>query len=1108
MKAYKARKNDKILSIVLIFSMLSFVITPFYGVSAQRVNLDNTNVNLQSIHSGNNYVEGEVLVKFRESEINLKSSQGIKELSALSDNKTVHEKDILKQPNIALLKSDSKTTQQLINEFKNNPAVEYVEPNYIYQAALIPNDIDFNKQWGLHNTGQEVNGISGIADADIDMPEAWDLLSGKNLNEVIVAVIDSGVDIIHPDLSTQLLEGYDWVDHDDNPQDLDGHGTHVAGVIGALGNNTQGISGFSSKIKILPIRVLDGSGYTTATKLSLGIYDAYDQGAKIVNLSIAGSGYSQSVYSAMSFGESLYDTLFIVSAGNTGSSNDNDPMYPASYDLDNIISVAATNQDDNLANFSNYGLNSVDVAAPGVNIFSTYPDFVPIFSEDFESATPPNLPSTFENESISWDHWQTANNSDNTNKFVMPNDGYYASDFSIMNSTEEIDTTGYNKSVIRFNLLADMAPLCDSLSVLIYSESNVYGTYVDFLYGYYDGSMITLDLTDAINSLLEKKFLLKFTWMTSSSGCSRDFVMGGLIPHIDNISVYGISDSGAYEYLSGTSMAAPYVTGLAALLKSYNPNYTFQDIKNNIINSVDELDSLDGKILSEGRINASNVDIQSPTPTIKYSTTKITNKNVTATLQPSEDVTVTNNGGSLIYTFTKNGNFTFEFKDEAGNTGTKTAAVDNIDKTVPTATISYSTTNDTTKSVTATLKPSEDVTVTNNGGSLTYTFTKNGSFTFEFKDAAGNTGSAKATVNNIVEPEPEPEPQPIPKFTPTPTPEPTSTPTPTPEPKVLGIETGIPYIVTGTKSGGGPEVRVFTTSGELVNSFNAYDDSFRGGINVAVGDMDGNGENEIITSTREGGIPTIKVFDIDGNNLGWDFDAYAAGFRGGINIGVGDIEGDGPDEIAVAPISGGSPNIRIFGMRDGQIVPTTENFMAYNVNFRGGIAISIADVEGDGIGELITTPTSRGGPHIRLFGMRDGKYVPVTLGIMAYNESFRGGITSCAGDVNGDGKDETVTGIVSAGGPHLRIFGVGRSEAYELLSPGFMAFDPESRGGVSVATVDINGNGYDEIIAGVGGQGSSFIKIFNEDGQLLSPEFLAYSELYQGGVTLAAGYFD
>lgn len=599
----------KVIKIGIIFAVFLFSSgfqTSF--VSAQKLNVPDKDSKMLTATVGQkkveslDYVEGEVLVKFRRKNFNLQALKGQNEVRSFAQKRGVVIKDNIKLLNASLLKSDTKSTDELISELKRDPSVEYAEPNYIYHQLSIPNDSYFVNQWGLHNTGQTVNNISGTNDADIDMPEAWDFLSDKSTSEVVVAVIDGGVDLDHPDLSSQLLPGYDFADGDSTPQDLDGHGTHVTGIIGGVAGNNQGIAGFNSKIKIIPLRVFDASGNTTATKIALAIYEAYDKKAKIVNMSIGGGEYSQVIYDAMKFGISLHDTLFIVAAGNEGSNNDTTLSYPASYDLDNIISVAATDQNDNLAAFSNYGSSSVDVAAPGVNIYSTYLNFEQKFIEDFESASIPNLPSTFVND---WSlyNWQTANSTDN--KFVKPNSGYNASDFSIMHSTVDVNTTNYDYSVIKFNLLADIAPACDHLSVYIARDTDLLGAHVDFLDGYFNGSAVSLDLTDAIRRLGTKVFKLRFIWSTDSSSCSRYFVAGGLIPIIDNIGVYGISKNAYYEYSDGTSMAAPYVTGLAALIKSVKPALTYDKIKKLIINNVDKKDSLAGKILSGGRINSS-----------------------------------------------------------------------------------------------------------------------------------------------------------------------------------------------------------------------------------------------------------------------------------------------------------------------------------------------------------------------------------------------------------------------------------------------------------------------------------------------------------------------
>jgi len=1135
-----------------------------------------------------NFVKGEVLVKFRDAEkmqntysitsgINTgaESIDELNRMERIAKTPKVNEDGIDKFNNKPSRLSsvykikipESQDINEVINEYENNHQVEYAEPNYIHRIYVTPNDTSFGSQWGLHNTGQTVNGTAGTADADIDAPEAWAIEQGDNA--VTVAVIDSGIAMNHPDLSANVVSGWDFVDSDSTPEDLNGHGTHVAGIIGAVGNNSTGVSGVNWDVKIMPLRVFNINGSGSTSDFAAAVDYAVASGVKIMNYSGGGTGFSQTSYNAIS--DALDSgALLIAAAGNDSINNDvGTHHYPSDYDLDNIISVAATDQDDDLASFSNYGAISVDVAAPGVNIYSTMPYI--FFNEDFEGATKPGFTGTEFTSSGSNNYWMTSGSN-----IVAWGDSsyepYQASSNGVLTSSA-IDTAAQSTVVLQYDYIveAEDSFLCldDYLSVEVYN-----GSVWDEV-AWYCGPMKTGTERINVTSYKSSSMKVRFIWVTD--GDDNDYYGAG----IDDVKVFfPESTSGSYEFMSGTSMAAPFVAGQAALLKANNTNYTYLGIKNAITDNVNTKSGLSGKVVTGGRINArsslQDTDTVSPTATVSYSTTEPTNQDVTATLVPSETVIVTNNSGLDEYDFTENGSFTFQFTDLAGNPGTATATVSNIDTTSPTGSVSYSTTEYTNQDVTATLTPSETVTVTNNYSSETYTFTSDGSFTFEFSDPAGNTGSATATVDNIDKTAPgnsiylsiysdsqktdslyssETNSSRFPyfewsgdydygsgiqgyyvNFSPDINADAedgsfytealyTASGLLADGTYYLHVKTvdnagnlssgvykayifqAARYIVTGTKAGGGPEVRVFTTSGELVSSFNAYNDTFRGGINVAVGDINGDGMQEIITSTRTGGIPTIKVFDIDGNNLGWDFDAYASGFRGGINLGVGDIEGDGPYEIAVAPMGGGSPHVRIFGLRNGEIVPTTESFMAYAETFRGGIAISIGDIENDGIGDIITTPTSNGGPHIRIFGVRNKRYVPVTLGTMAYSESFRGGINSCVGDVNNDGKDEIMTGIVSAGGPHVRIFGVGSSRKFELSSPGFMAYDPATRGGVSVATLDTNGNGYAEIITGVGGDGSPLVRIFNSDGRMVSPEFMAYSASYMGGITLAAGYF-
>ncbi|MBU1890713.1 S8 family serine peptidase [Patescibacteria group bacterium] len=309
-------------------------------------------------------------------------------------------------------------------------------------------------------------------------------------------------------------------------------------------------------------------------------------------------------------------------------------------------------------------------------------------------------------------------------------------------------------------------------------------------------------------------------------------------------------------------------------------------------------------------------------------------------------------------------------------------------------------------------------------------------------------------------------------------------------------------VVVGANTGGGPHVRVFSSAGINTANFFAYAETFRGGVNVAMGDVDGDGREEIVTAPGPGGGPHIRVFSLNGT-YEKDFFAYSSNFHGGVNLAVGDLDG-GKAEIVTVPMSSGGPNVRVFGYRSGEYEPTTENFMAYADSFRGGVSVTVADLEGDGIGEIVTAPLSNGGPQLRVFGYRSGVFRPVILGLMAYADSFRGGVTLASGDVDGDGKDEIITGIASAGGPHIRIFGRQPNQAIELEHPGFMAFAPGFRGGTSVATVDYQSDGIDEIVVAVRDDGNPLVRYFNRDGTQLFLEYLVYDTTFKNGLNLIA----
>ena len=266
--------------------------------------------------------------------------------------------------------------------------VLYAEPNVVRSGFLRPGDPYFSVLWAMENTGQSIRGTTGTPDADADVTEAWDAgVAGGT----VVAVIDTGADTAHPDLSPNLLPGHDFVANDDNPADENGHGTHVAGTIAADGGNGIGVVGVADNAaKVMPLRVLDGNGSGTVSNVIMAYAYAAQHGAKVVNLSLGSSSSSRAERDAIAAFPSM---LFVAAAGNGGADGvgeDNDAIgtYPCAYQLPNVVCVAASDNRDQLAGFSNYGASSVHLAAPGVSIASTWPAGGYSWSSGTSMATP------------------------------------------------------------------------------------------------------------------------------------------------------------------------------------------------------------------------------------------------------------------------------------------------------------------------------------------------------------------------------------------------------------------------------------------------------------------------------------------------------------------------------------------------------------------------------------------------------------------------------------------------------------------------------------------------------------------------------------------------
>jgi subtilisin family serine protease len=296
---------------------------------------------------------------------------------------------------------DGKDAESVVAQYRALPEVEYAELNTEIKLDhddsgrkhIHADDEMFLRQWGLFNSGQ--NG--GAAGADISAMRAWALTTGSD--QVVVAVLDSGVDYSHPDLANNIwarppiimayrdddltpegpvedVHGFNVVEDNGDPMDDNGHGTHCAGIIGAEGGNGIGIAGINWNVKIMPLKFMDADGIGTTKDAIEAINYLIDRKRAGVNVRIISASWGSTAKS-----RALEDVirragdegiLFVAAAGNSSSDNDQTPHYPASYNLGNIISVAALNRKDELASFSNYGAKSVHIAAPGAEILSTY----------------------------------------------------------------------------------------------------------------------------------------------------------------------------------------------------------------------------------------------------------------------------------------------------------------------------------------------------------------------------------------------------------------------------------------------------------------------------------------------------------------------------------------------------------------------------------------------------------------------------------------------------------------------------------------------------------------------------------------------------------------
>lgn len=252
-------------------------------------------------------------------------------------------------------------------------------------------------------------------------------------------------------------------------------------------------------------------------------------------------------------------------------------------------------------------------------------------------------------------------------------------------------------------------------------------------------------------------------------------------------------------------------------------------------------------------------------------------------------------------------------------------------------------------------------------------------------------------------------------------------------------KSGETEIVIGAEAGGGPLVRTFKKDKTSLAAFYAYGEDFRGGVEVASGDVDGDGSPEIVTAPGSGGGPHIRIFDA-GGNLKKEFFAYDESFHGGVSVAVRDIDGDGKAEVVTGAGPGGGPHVRVFNS-EGEL---RQQFFAYPEDFRGGVDVEVLQGETLGQDYIVTVPLSIGGSHVKYF---DSKTLSLVREFFAYDESFHGGVKISVGSLGGSTEEQLFTVPANEGGPHVKVF----SSQGALTQEGFEGFEPWWRGGYDIA---------------------------------------------------------
>lgn len=539
------------------------------------------------------FVEGEVIVRFKRGPTK-SQVQSLLRAHRLSQKRRFDYLSARHGCEWVVVRATNMTTMELLQLFRTNPLVDVVEPNHLRTICRIrrPNDMYFTNQWALENEGQEINGTAGTPGADVGFRAAW-AMSRIATNEVVIALSDTGVDPLHPDIAPNLwinpreipdngidddgngfvddVWGWDFADNDNNPSDVSTHGTHVSCIAAAAANNLEGVAGVNYKAKILPLKISSDGYYVAADAIiPAAEYVAMmrQRGVNIVALNLSyTSGQSNSAEYASLEAVVQSGVVVCAAAGNMGFDLDQIPFYPACYQIPGLLSIGASENNDLMAGYSNYGSTNVHLFAPGTDIFSGTPLYFGVVNCTLTVGS-----SNF----TAWDLLYAGITTGITATIINCGLGY-PTDFppAVSNNIALIE-----RGELFFSEKVANAMAAGARAVIIYNNEP----------GLFYGTLGTAD-----------------RWIPAIAISQEDGTLLTNLAPVQGTVIAWPNPQTIYEFKSGTSMAAPIVAGAVALAAMNFPAESVMQRVNRILDAVTPVEWLQGYCLTGGRLNLARI---------------------------------------------------------------------------------------------------------------------------------------------------------------------------------------------------------------------------------------------------------------------------------------------------------------------------------------------------------------------------------------------------------------------------------------------------------------------------------------------------------------------